>query len=118
MIVATALFPMYQMPDGSVMHGPFWSPPQTVLREAYEGMTEDEIERWKQDPQLETAREALAGPIVYTARPSWWGYRDFRSEQYSWYRNYRLPPNKLLWLVLVSLIAYGLYLRYSGVIDF
>jgi len=72
--LAFALFPMYQLLDGSVVHRPFWDPPEQKVREAFQGLTLQDIERLKQDPRQQEYLVSLAKPIVFRPKPSWIGY--------------------------------------------
>jgi len=105
LLVATILFPIYQLLDGTIVRRPLWSPPQIPIRHAYDELAPQDIERLMKDPVQRQLLESMkSAPRSFEPRPIWIGNR------------WGPPKNRLAFAFAFTALGYVALLKWRGII--
>lgn len=109
--VAFAIFPLWQLLDGSSVRRPLWNGPEVVIRQ---GLSVEELAKREPDPERRLALEELKKEIVFRPSPNWLGHS--KPDPNKPLPGRRFPSNALLYLFLLTTAGYFFALRRKGIL--
>lgn len=109
--IATLLFPLYMMRDGTWVRRPLWNPPHVDITRPTDDISQTDREWLMADPQQRQILESLEQlpDSFFQPKPDWLGWRTPQNRTYP-QRTQRLPANWLLAATILATGGYGWYL--------
>lgn len=103
--LATLLFPLYHMPDGTWIRRPLWNPLRLEITRTTDEISPADRERLMADPQQRQILESLEQlpDSFFQPKPDWLGWRTSQNRTYL-QRPQFLPAN---WLLATTILATG-----------
>jgi hypothetical protein len=115
LVVATgtlfAVYPLWQLLDGTSVRRPLWNPPEVVVRK---GKSPEELARLEPDAERRLLLDDLKKDIVFRPSPNWLGHARPDPDKPPPGRQF--PTNALLYLFLFTTVGYFFALRRKGIL--